>query len=243
MDHQLARLQDLPQLILSIAMHHDARAVQSGTKVITRRAVDVDADVVAVSAEAVGDEAVSVTAEDNKIVPARLHQFANRNRQRARPLDVEAAGVEHGRAAVRGAPAGAVCVTLGVSNRSEGALERLVDERQQRAAAQLAGRVAPVEHQCQQRDRLVAWSFFDLVQEAAQFSVAPLRHRLSEGDKRLLRWRVRGDASLARLLMQERMRLWRITESDALAKLVGALQSEAVAIGDDREDECAAVSM
>ena len=42
----------------------------------------------------------------------------------------EAAGVEQGRAAGRGAPAGAVCVTLGVSNRSEGALERLVDELQ-----------------------------------------------------------------------------------------------------------------
>ena len=243
MDHQLARLQDLPQLILSVAMHHDARAVQSGTKVITRRAVDVDVDVVAVGAEAVGDEAVAVAAVNQETAPAAAHHIGDRNRQRAGAFDVEAAGVEHGRAAVRGAPAGAVCVTLGVSNRSEGALERLVDERQQRAAAQLAGRVAPIEQQRQQRDCCATGTFFNFVQKATQFSVAPLRHRLSEGDKRLLRWRVRGDASLARLLMQERMRLWRITESDALAKLVGALQSEAVAIGDDREDECAAVSM
>ncbi len=100
-----------------------------------------------------------------------------------------------------------------------------------------------VAQQVQRIPRSGIREFFDLVQEAAQLTVAPLRNGLPEGGERLRGGHIRCHAGIARLLMQERMRLWRVAESDVLAKLVGALQPEAVAIGDDREDERAAVGM
>ncbi len=69
------------------------------------------------------ENAMAGAAVNQEAVPATAHHVSDRNRQRARPLDVEAPGVERDRAAVRVAPAGAVCITLVGSDRSEGALK------------------------------------------------------------------------------------------------------------------------
>ena len=159
MDHQLAPLHDLAQLVLGVAVDGDGHAVDARGQVVAGAAVGVDLDVIGVGPEAAAEETLTPVAVGEELPPAELEGLAEETGVTAVAFRGEPGGVQHqhrvvpgrGRQALPGLkidPAVAAGVGLahsggGLKNLRQG----LHEQAQQVAAFLVAGIVAPVQEQ------------------------------------------------------------------------------------------------
>jgi hypothetical protein len=94
MDDQFARGEDLPQLILPVAMDGHAGAIQSGGEIVARAPVHIDLDAVGAGPEAAAEEALPVRPEDQKPLPALLRAVAEDERYPLLPFHGEPGAID-----------------------------------------------------------------------------------------------------------------------------------------------------
>src|SRR5512137_2020075 len=94
MNDQFSGGQDLPQLVLAIAMDRYAGAVQPGGEVVPRASVDVDLYAIGPWSEPAAEEALPMRPEDHEALPALLRAVADDEGHPPLPLHGESGAID-----------------------------------------------------------------------------------------------------------------------------------------------------